>query len=262
MIRASMILSKRGLALLDRCAARSSNSRPADRRCRGHARRTVESGQKHAARPKPRPMRSGSRSSPRTAPSRRGCWPTRKKPRRLPKRAALRCPPSSTTTKKRSTTVNELLKQREGNLGELFGVTRQVAGDTANVMEQSIISAQYPDREAFLRDAREREDAAIYYRTRAAVVRNAARDDRDRRRPALRASGRSAGRAVGDRSGRAHWSVHDHVGRQVPVVSAVGQESRGVDASAAARIPVRRGRSPSAPRAVTSAPSPTPVAAC
>ncbi len=47
--------------------------------------------------------------------------------------------------------VNELLKQREGNLGELFGVTRQVAGDTANVMEQSIISAQYPDREAFLR---------------------------------------------------------------------------------------------------------------
>jgi len=33
----------------------------------------------------------------------------------------------------------------------LFGVTRQVAGDTANVMEQSIISAQYPDREEFLR---------------------------------------------------------------------------------------------------------------
>ena len=44
-----------------------------------------------------------------------------------------------------------MLKQREGNLGELFGVTRQVAGDTANVMEQSIISAQYPDREEFLR---------------------------------------------------------------------------------------------------------------
>ncbi len=47
--------------------------------------------------------------------------------------------------------VTTLLKQREGNLGELFGVTRQVAGDTANVMEQSIISAQYPDREDFLR---------------------------------------------------------------------------------------------------------------
>lgn len=47
--------------------------------------------------------------------------------------------------------VSTLLKQREGNLGELFGVTRQVAGDTANVMEQSIISAQFPDREEFLR---------------------------------------------------------------------------------------------------------------
>ena len=47
--------------------------------------------------------------------------------------------------------VNALLKERQGNLGELFGVTRQVAGDTANVMEQSIISAQFPDREEFLR---------------------------------------------------------------------------------------------------------------
>ncbi len=47
--------------------------------------------------------------------------------------------------------VSTLLKQREGNLGELFGVTRQVAGDTANVMEQSIISAQFPEREEFLR---------------------------------------------------------------------------------------------------------------
>ncbi len=47
--------------------------------------------------------------------------------------------------------VNQLLKQRQGNLGELFGVTRQVAGDTANVVEQSIISAEFPDREEFLR---------------------------------------------------------------------------------------------------------------
>jgi biopolymer transport protein ExbB len=46
---------------------------------------------------------------------------------------------------------NELLRQRSGNLGELFGVTRQVAADTANVFEQSIISAQFPDREPFLR---------------------------------------------------------------------------------------------------------------
>ncbi len=47
--------------------------------------------------------------------------------------------------------ANALLRERQGNLGELFGVTRQVAGDAANVMEQSIISSQYPDREDFLR---------------------------------------------------------------------------------------------------------------
>jgi len=39
--------------------------------------------------------------------------------------------------------VRELLRQREGNLGELFGVTRQVAGDAATVMQQSILSTQY-----------------------------------------------------------------------------------------------------------------------
>jgi len=44
-----------------------------------------------------------------------------------------------------------LLKAREGNLGELFGVTRQVAGDTATVLEQSLISAEFPEREEFLR---------------------------------------------------------------------------------------------------------------
>lgn len=48
--------------------------------------------------------------------------------------------------------LRELLKTREGNLGELFGVTRQVAGDAANTLSQSLISAQYPDREDFLRE--------------------------------------------------------------------------------------------------------------
>jgi biopolymer transport protein ExbB len=47
--------------------------------------------------------------------------------------------------------LNELLRTRQGNLGELFGVTRQSAGDAANVLEQSIISAQHPDRVEFLR---------------------------------------------------------------------------------------------------------------
>ncbi len=47
--------------------------------------------------------------------------------------------------------MDTLLKQRAGNLGELFGVTRQVAGDTATVLSQSMISAQFPDREDFFR---------------------------------------------------------------------------------------------------------------
>jgi biopolymer transport protein ExbB len=46
---------------------------------------------------------------------------------------------------------NELLRTREGSLGELFGVTRQVAGDAANVLSQSLISAEHPEREDFLR---------------------------------------------------------------------------------------------------------------
>jgi biopolymer transport protein ExbB len=36
-----------------------------------------------------------------------------------------------------------LLKDHEGNLGELFGVTRQVAGDAATVLQSSMLTAQY-----------------------------------------------------------------------------------------------------------------------
>lgn len=48
--------------------------------------------------------------------------------------------------------LNELetkLRSREGNLGELFGVTRQVAGDISSVISGSLISAQYPGRDEF-----------------------------------------------------------------------------------------------------------------
>ena len=50
-----------------------------------------------------------------------------------------------------------LLEQHQGNLGELFGVTRQIAGDAANVLQDSLISVQFPaaegeeDRVTFLR---------------------------------------------------------------------------------------------------------------
>jgi len=49
------------------------------------------------------------------------------------------------------TELTALLEQRQGNLGELFGVTRQVAGDAANVLSQSMISVEHPDRVEFLR---------------------------------------------------------------------------------------------------------------
>jgi biopolymer transport protein ExbB len=38
--------------------------------------------------------------------------------------------------------LNELLTQHQGNLGELFGVTRQVAGDAANTLQQSLLSTR------------------------------------------------------------------------------------------------------------------------
>jgi len=53
--------------------------------------------------------------------------------------------------------TNALLTERQGNLGELFGVTRQVAGDAATVLSQSMLSTQYEtpaqgeDRADFLR---------------------------------------------------------------------------------------------------------------
>jgi len=48
------------------------------------------------------------------------------------------------------TNLTNMLKQREGNLGEVFGVTKQVAGDVSSALHQSLISAQYPNRSDFL----------------------------------------------------------------------------------------------------------------
>ena len=57
----------------------------------------------------------------------------------------------------RITQIQQQLKDRQGNLGELFGVTRQVAGDAATVLQQSLVTVQYgtptegEDRVEFLR---------------------------------------------------------------------------------------------------------------
>lgn len=51
---------------------------------------------------------------------------------------------------KRLTEMQAQLDTRAGNLGEMFGVVRQVANDFSSVVRTSIISAQYPDREQFI----------------------------------------------------------------------------------------------------------------
>ena len=50
---------------------------------------------------------------------------------------------SGTRTSNASPKSTTLLRESEGNLGELFGVTRQVAGDAATVLSQSVLSTQY-----------------------------------------------------------------------------------------------------------------------
>jgi len=51
---------------------------------------------------------------------------------------------------KKLTELQSQLDSRAGNLGEMFGVVRQVANDFSSVVHNSIISAQFPDREAFV----------------------------------------------------------------------------------------------------------------
>src|SRR5688572_22600098 len=51
---------------------------------------------------------------------------------------------------KKLTELQAQLDARAGNLGEMFGVVRQVANDFSSVVHNSIISAQYPDREEFI----------------------------------------------------------------------------------------------------------------
>jgi biopolymer transport protein ExbB len=51
---------------------------------------------------------------------------------------------------KKLTEMQAQVEQKAGNLGEMFGVVRQVANDFSSVVHNSIISAQFPDREEFV----------------------------------------------------------------------------------------------------------------
>jgi biopolymer transport protein ExbB len=51
---------------------------------------------------------------------------------------------------KKLTELTAQLEQKAGNLGEMFGVVRQVANDFSSVVHNSLISAQFPEREEFI----------------------------------------------------------------------------------------------------------------
>lgn len=50
------------------------------------------------------------------------------------------------------------LKLTMGTLGELFGVVRQVAGDTKGIFDTSLVTAQYPGREKFVDELSTRKE--------------------------------------------------------------------------------------------------------
>ena len=54
--------------------------------------------------------------------------------------------------------LDGLLTQRLGSLGELFGVVRQVAGDGASILYNSLLSAQYPGRDEFFAELGKSKD--------------------------------------------------------------------------------------------------------
>ncbi len=51
---------------------------------------------------------------------------------------------------KKLTQLQTDLDARAGNFGEMFGVVRQMANDYSSVVRNSIVTAQYPDREKFI----------------------------------------------------------------------------------------------------------------
>lgn len=54
--------------------------------------------------------------------------------------------------------LEDKLRVTMGTLGELFGVVRQVAGDTKGQFENSLVTAQYPGRTAFVDELSQRKE--------------------------------------------------------------------------------------------------------
>ncbi len=58
--------------------------------------------------------------------------------------------------------LETVLDARMGNLGELFGVVRQVAGDLSSTIEESMVSAQLAGRGEFLADLAQRRELPTF----------------------------------------------------------------------------------------------------
>ena len=54
--------------------------------------------------------------------------------------------------------LETVLAERMGNLGELFGIVRQSAGDVQSTLSDSMVSAQYPGRGEFLSELAQRKE--------------------------------------------------------------------------------------------------------
>lgn len=104
--------------------------------------------------------------------------------------------------------INELdkqLREKAAGLGlsEVFGLAKQVAGDSATVLEQSLISTQFPapdgqlSRDAWLRGFATSAEIPTTSDLRTAVVRVAARDGRRRTGRQIQYQDRGARRTVG-----------------------------------------------------------------
>ena len=57
--------------------------------------------------------------------------------------------------------LSTTLDERMGNLGELFGVVRQVSGDVRSALDDSMVSAQFPGRSNLYEDLAERSDTQL-----------------------------------------------------------------------------------------------------
>ena len=148
--------------------------------------------------------------------------------------------------------LEELMTQRLGTLGELFGVVRQVAGDGSSVLYNSLISAQFPKRDEFFAGLGKAKSLPSIDGARAALVRDPARDDRERPGGALRDHDRGRGRHPEAGGGRPHRRLRRRLGRPLSQLPAERRHAGRALAPASRRSGPPRERAPGGRAAATS----------